>query len=134
MNSNRPILFFDGVCNLCNASVNFVLKKDKKKQFLFASLQSDVARKILLHKNQKINMDSIVLLKDDMVYTKSDAALLIFKEFGFPYNIMAVFKVIPKTIRDRVYDFIAKNRYKWFGKKDTCMVPSNDVLERFLDL
>ncbi len=132
-NNNKPIIFFDGICNLCNASVQFVLKRDKKKHFLFASLQSDVARNILLHKNKKINMNSIVLLQDDVVYSKSDAALLILKELRFPYNILVVFKVIPKTIRDGVYDFIAKNRYKWFGKKETCMVPKDDVLERFLD-
>jgi len=133
MNKQKPILFFDGICNLCNASVRFVIKRDKEKQFLFASLQSDVAKNILLHKNSKINMDTIILLDKNKIYTKSDAALLVLKKIGFPYNILYVFNIFPKFIRDFVYDLIAKNRYKWFGKKDYCMIPDKETAKRFID-
>ncbi|HFS67003.1 MAG TPA: thiol-disulfide oxidoreductase DCC family protein [Flavobacteriia bacterium] len=134
MTSNtKPIIFFDGVCNLCNASVQFVIKRDKKKQFLFASLQSDVAKNILLHKKMKINLDSIVLLKGKQLFVKSDAALEILKDLGFPYCIIYVFKIIPKFIRDFVYDIIAKYRYQWFGKRATCMIPTNDLKKRFIE-
>ncbi len=132
MKTNKPILFFDGICTLCNASVQFVIKRDKKNKFLFASLQSDVAKNILLHKNHKINLDSIVLLFNDKIYTKSTAALLVLKELGFPYNIFAIFMFIPKVIRDYIYDFIAKNRYEWFGKRASCMVPNKDWIDKFL--
>jgi predicted DCC family thiol-disulfide oxidoreductase YuxK len=133
MKNKNPILFFDGVCNLCNASVHFIIKRDKKKVFLFASLQSDVAKNVLLHKKYKINMDTIVLFYKDKIYTKSDAALLIFRLLGFPYNILFSLIIIPKIIRNFVYDLIAKNRYKWFGKKDFCMIPKPKYLERFID-
>jgi predicted DCC family thiol-disulfide oxidoreductase YuxK len=132
MTTNKPIIFFDGICNLCNASVQFVIKRDKKKQFLFASLQSDVAKNILLHKKYEINLDTIVLLKKDHIYQKSDAALMILKELGFPYNLFYGFKIIPKFIRDFVYDIIAKYRYQWFGKRATCMVPTKEIKERFI--
>jgi predicted DCC family thiol-disulfide oxidoreductase YuxK len=133
MKNKNPILFFDGVCNLCNTSVQFIIKRDKKKVFLFASLQSDVAKNILLHKKYKINMDTIVLFYKDKIYTKSDAALLIFRLLGFPYNILFPLIIIPRIIRNFVYDLIAKNRYKWFGKKDFCMIPKQKYLERFID-
>lgn len=129
----KPIIFFDGICNLCNASVRFVIQKDKKKQFLFASLQSDAAKNILLHKKQKIKMDTILLLYKDTVYLKSDAALLVLKKLGFPYNIFYVFKIFPKFTRDFIYDIIAKNRYRWFGKKERCMVPNKKIQERFIN-
>jgi len=132
MTTNKPIIFFDGICNLCNASVQFVIKRDKKKQFLFASLQSDVAKNILLQKKYEINLDTIVLLKKDHIYQKSDAALMILKELGFPYNLFYGFKIIPKFIRDFVYDVIAKYRYQWFGKRATCMVPTKENKERFI--
>ena len=132
MTTNKPIIFFDGICNLCNASVQFVIKRDKKKQFLFASLQSDVAKNILLQKKYEINLNTIVLLKKDHIYKKSDAALMILKELGFPYNLFYGFKIIPKFIRDFVYDVIAKYRYQWFGKRATCMVPTKEIKERFI--
>ena len=134
-NQNKFIILFDGVCNLCNTSVNFIIKKDKKNKFMFTSLQSDVAKKLLLQFNSKINdnnLDSIVLIKQNKIYYKSTAALIIGKELKFPYNLSFLFIIIPKFIRDFIYDVIAKNRYKWFGKKDTCIIPSEDELNRFL--
>ena len=134
-NQNKFIILFDGVCNLCNTSVNFIIKKDKKNKFMFTSLQSDVAKKLLLQFNSKINdnnLGSIVLIKQNKIYYKSTAALIIGKELKFPYNLSFLFIIIPKFIRDFIYDVIAKNRYKWFGKKDTCIIPSEDELNRFL--
>ncbi len=130
---NKSIIFFDGVCNLCNSSVQFILKRDTNKKFMFASLQSDVAKKLLLHKNVKNNLDSIILLDNSVIYQKSTAIFKIGNKLGFPYNLGSVFFIIPKFARDFIYNWIAKNRYKWFGKKDSCMLPTKEYLERFLE-
>ena len=135
MKSNKSIVLFDGVCNLCNSSVNFVLKRDKHNHFLFASLQSDAAKKLLLQLNQEksiINLDSIILIENNTVYSKSTAALRIAKKMGFPYLLLYPFSIIPKFIRNSVYDFIAKNRCKWFGKRDTCRIPTKTELNKFI--
>ena len=132
---NKSVILFDGVCNLCNASVNFVLKNDTKKHFVFASLQSDVAKQLLLHHKLKKNdniLDSIVLINNDTVHKKSTAALLIAKKLRFPYSFLSVFLIIPPFIRDFIYDIIAKYRYSWFGKKPTCRIPTKAEKERFL--
>lgn len=132
---NKPIILFDGVCNLCNSSVNFIIKKDRKKIFKFTSLQSDVAKKLLLQiesKKFKNSLDSIALIKDNKIYYKSTAALIISKELQFPFNISFLFIIIPKFIRDFFYDVIAKNRYKWFGRNKTCRVPTKKEMGRFL--
>ncbi len=134
-NQNKSIILFDGVCNLCNTSVNFVLKKDLNNHFKFASLQSDAAKQLLLqfnNKNIKNNLDRIILVNNHKLYSKSTAALLIAKRLKFPYNIGIVLLIIPKFIRDYVYDIIAKNRYKWFGKRNTCRVPTKEELDKFL--
>jgi predicted DCC family thiol-disulfide oxidoreductase YuxK len=123
----KSILLFDGICNLCNASVQFILKKDQKEQFLFASLQSDAAEKLLLqYKDKKIGMDSIVLIEDGKVYQKSTAVLKICQHLNWPWRIFLVGTYLPKSWRDKLYDLIAKNRYRWFGKKDNCtmMIPA----------
>ena len=115
---NKSILLFDGVCNLCNASVNFIIKHDKKAHFKFASLQSDAAKELLLqYKAKKIKMDSIILIENGTFYKKSTAALIISKKLNGGFKILYVFIIIPTFIRDWVYNYIAKNRYKWFGKK-----------------
>ena len=131
---NKTIILFDGVCNLCNNSVQFIIKKDQKKQFLFASLQSDVARDILLQfqlKNSEI--DSILLIENGEVYQKSDAILKIFKHLNGIWKMSYRFIIIPKFIRDYVYIIIAKNRYRWFGKREVCMIPTKELQMRFLD-
>ena len=136
MNSkNKSVIIFDGVCNLCNSSVNIVLKNDTKNQFKFASLQSDAAKQILLQfkiKNDVNSLDRIILIENNRIYDKSTAALSILKKLQFPLNLGYFFMIIPKFIRDYIYDVIAKNRYKWFGKKKTCRVPTKEELAKFL--
>lgn len=130
---SHSIILFDGICNLCNSSVQFVLRHDKNKKFNFASLQSDAALKLLLQFNVKNSkLDSIVLIEGNKIYDKSTAALKIAKELHGFWSIFYVFILIPKPIRDFVYDFIAKNRYRWFGKKDSCLMSLNGVEDRFL--
>ena len=130
---NKSIILFDGVCNLCNSSVNFIIKHDKKKHFLFASLQSDAAKEILLHHSlNKIIFDSIILIEDTIIYEKSTAVLKITKKLNNGFQLLYIFILIPKILRDKIYDYIAKNRYKWYGKKNTCMLPSKDLKSRFL--
>ncbi|MDO9593963.1 MAG: DCC1-like thiol-disulfide oxidoreductase family protein [Lutibacter sp.] len=131
---NKSIIFFDGVCNLCNASVNFVIKHDKKEQFLFASFQSDAAKEILLHFNLKnLDANTVILVEGQKVYDKSTAALKIAKRLDGGYKAFYAFIIVPKIFRDWVYDIIAKNRYRWFGKRESCLIPSVKLRNRFLD-
>jgi predicted DCC family thiol-disulfide oxidoreductase YuxK len=131
---NKSIIFFDGVCNLCNASVNFVIKHDKKEQFLFASFQSDAAKEILLHFNLKnLDANTVILVEGQKVYDKSTAALKIAKRLDGGYMAFYAFFIVPKIFRDWVYDIIAKNRYRWFGKRESCLIPSVKLRNRFLD-
>lgn len=130
----RPsgIIFFDGVCNLCDWSVNFVLDHDSSNHFHFASLQSDAAREYIADLDSE-NLSSVILWEEGKVYQKSDAALRIASHLRFPYRLLSVFKLIPGGLRDYVYDFIATNRYKWFGKKTECKLPTPELKDRFLD-
>ena len=129
----EAIILFDGICNLCNSSVSFVLKNDDKNQFLFASLQSDAAQKLLLQFNQENDkMKSLVLIESGKVYDKSTAALRIGKKLKSPWNFLYFFIVVPKVIRDFVYNIIAKKRYIWFGKRDSCLVYSGEYKNRFI--
>ncbi len=129
----KGIILFDGVCNMCNASVNFIIDRDKANKFKFASLQSETG-KYLLVKFQKDaeKLDSVVLITQDKLYDKSSAALKIASMLPFPYPLSILFRVFPKALRDIVYDYIAKNRYKWFGKKDACRIPDAETKSRFL--
>ena len=128
------IIFFDGVCNLCNDSVNRVIKKDVKKVFKFASLQSDIATSLIpQHLLNHKNLDTIILYRDGKFYDRSNAVLKICKTLGGVFNLFLIGYLIPLFIRDGLYRFVAKNRYKWFGKKDQCMVPSEELKEWFLD-
>ncbi|PJA98727.1 MAG: thiol-disulfide oxidoreductase [Ignavibacteriales bacterium CG_4_9_14_3_um_filter_30_11] len=127
------LIFFDGVCNLCNSSVNFIIKRDKNEKFKFVSFQSSKAAELLNKYNYTDNkLDTLVLLKNNTIFAKSTAALLISKELNSFWKIFYIFIIIPKFIRDFVYLYISKNRYKWFGKKDFCMIPSPDISSRFL--
>lgn len=129
----KSIILFDGICNLCNNSVQFVIKRDNKQQFLFASLQSDAAAKLLLQfYNKKIGLQSIVLIEDNKVYDKSTAALRIARKLNPLWNILYIFIIVPKNLRDLVYDYIAKHRYKWFGKQDSCMLFIKEYKNRFI--
>jgi len=134
MNSEpNPIILFDGVCNFCDASVNFIIKSDSDNQFRFAPLQSEVAAE--LTKKYGIDTeetDSVILIENDKVYTYSTAALRIAKKLGGIKALIYGFIIVPKVIRDFFYKLFAKYRYKLFGKKDTCMIPTPEIRERFL--
>lgn len=134
MAATHFIVLFDGVCNLCNGAVQFIIKNDKKDMFRFAALQSETGRKLLAtHQLQHGKIDSIVLIKNDKAFIKSTAALHIAKELSGIWKLAYYYIVFPKFIRDAVYDFIARNRYGWFGKKDQCMIPTPELKKKFLD-
>lgn len=131
--SNRPVIYFDGVCNLCNSTVQFIIKHDKKKQFLFAPLQSAAGAVALAAiKQQGVKGESVILYYKNRYYTKSAAALHTFKLLGGLWAIFFTAIVIPPFIRNAVYGFISRNRYKWFGKKDACMLPTPELKSRFI--
>lgn len=128
----NPIVLFDGVCNYCNAMVNFAIRHDKKAIIKFAPLQSE-AGKMLREKYQvDPGIDSVILIDNDKVYTYSDAALRITKYLRWPSKSLYAFMMVPKFIRQPFYRWVARNRYKWFGKKEVCMVPGPGVRARFL--
>ena len=128
----KPIVFFDGVCSLCNGFVNFVFKWDKKRHFLVASLQGKNAKeKISAHYIEQL--DTFVLLENGISYDRSTAVLMVLKALGFPWSIFAIFLIIPKSIRDFIYKIISKNRYVVFGKKEICRLPSAEERNSFLD-
>lgn len=130
---NKTILLFDGECNLCNSFVQFILKNEKNAEIQFCSLQSETGKKTLAQHN--INTDSInslVFIENNIPYFKSTAALKISRYLKGIYSLATLFFIIPKFIRDYIYDYIAKNRYKWYGKKESCIVPTGKLLERFL--
>ena len=131
--NNNQILLFDGLCNLCNGSVNFILKRDKTGKFKFASLQSEIGIKVCEKYNIDHNIiDSFVLLKNDMIFIKSYAILEVLKDLPIGWKLFRIGIILPKIIRDYLYDFVAKYRYRIFGKKDECPIPTNDVQDRFL--
>jgi predicted DCC family thiol-disulfide oxidoreductase YuxK len=128
----HPVILFDGVCNFCDASVQFILKRDKKEAFYFASLQSEAGQGLLEKHSVPENVDSMILVEDDKVYYKSSAALRISRHLDGAWKLLYVFMIVPAPIRNVVYDLIAKNRYKWFGQKESCMLPPPAVRKRFL--
>lgn len=130
---DKPVIFFDGVCNYCNALINFVIRQDKKKIFLFATLQSEAGQKILTeNKLPAIDPDTFLLLENGKLYSRSTAALRISNKLPWYWKWTQLFRIFPKFIRDGVYNLIARNRYKWFGKKEECMIPAPEIRERFL--
>lgn len=126
------IILFDGVCQFCDRSVQFIIKRDKKGHFKFASLQSDLAKQLLSQYNVEKDVDSLVLLDGNNYYIKSTAALRICKNFSGFWKLGYLLLVIPRPFRDFVYQLIAKNRYNWFGKKEACTIPSPEMRKRFL--
>ena len=129
----HSIILFDGVCNLCNSSINFVIKRDSANLYKFTALQE--APGIGLLKQYGINTldtDSIILIGNGKAYTKSSAALRVAKGLSGVWPVLYGFIIIPKWIRNAVYDYIAKNRYKWYGKKDSCMIPTPELKNKFL--
>lgn len=131
--AEKSILLFDGYCNFCSSTVQFVLKKEKHPELYFASLQSE-SGKYLLSRFQidPLKTDSLVLIEHGKAHVKSAAALRLAKHMKGAYPMLAVFLIIPEFIRNAVYDYIARHRYKWFGKSESCMVPDNTVKQRFL--
>ena len=131
---NHPLILFDGVCNLCNRSVQFVIKHDKKKQFQFASLQGAAGQQLLHKHGLPGNMlNSFVLINENKVYTQSSAAFEMMRLLGGGWKYLSFLRIIPRFIRDGVYRWIARNRYKWFGKREECILPTPDLRDRFLD-
>jgi len=119
------IILYDGYCNLCNASLRFILKRDKKKVFQYCALQSKEAELLLTMRFEDKNIpDSVILLAGGVLYTKSEAFFKILPQLGNGYKLLSIFKLIPLKLRDKMYDWIAFNRYKWFGKKDQCSLIS----------
>lgn len=131
----NKIILFDGVCNLCNNSVQFVIEHDREDIFRFAALQSTIGKKLMDDRGiDPSQMDSIVLIEPGIAYyTKSTAALKIARSLGGIWGFARFLEWIPEGIRNRVYDHIANNRYKWYGKKDACMVPTPELMSKFLD-
>lgn len=129
----KSVILFDGVCNLCNDAVNFVIDHDRNNHFQFASLQSDFGKSILeKYLLQNLNLDTFVLIENNKAYLKSTAALRVCKRLGFPFLIAFPFIIVPKFIRDGIYNWVAKNRYQWFGKSATCRIPTPELRNKFL--
>jgi predicted DCC family thiol-disulfide oxidoreductase YuxK len=133
----HPVILFDGVCNLCNAAVQWVIGRDRDALFRLASLQSEASRRVLEEVRPRVEVadlpDSIVLVDQDGIHTRSTAAMRIARRLGFPSSLLTMGYVLPASIRDAVYDFVARNRYGWFGRRDRCMMPTPETAARFLD-
>ncbi|MES1216253.1 MAG: DCC1-like thiol-disulfide oxidoreductase family protein [Bacteroidota bacterium] len=129
----QPVILFDGVCNYCNSMVKFAIRNDKKSKLKFAPLQSITGEALRARHKIPAEIDSVILIENEEVFTYSDAALRICKWLDWPAKLLYAFIIVPKFIRQPFYKWVAKNRYKWFGKKETCMVPTQDVKHRFLD-
>ncbi|AQS56560.1 thiol-disulfide oxidoreductase DCC family protein [Novibacillus thermophilus] len=129
----KAVILFDGVCNFCSKSVQFIIKRETQSYFRFASLQGEVGQSLLKKHQVPSHVDSFVLIENNQVYLKSDAALRICKHLKGAWKLMSIFLIVPKPIRNAVYSLIAKNRYKFYGKRDSCMIPSPEIRERFLD-
>ncbi len=134
MENSKKVILFDGVCNLCNGAIQFIIKRDTADVFRYAPLQSTIGQKLISERNiDSSNIDSIILIEPGVAfYVKSDAALEIGKQLKGYGVISSVLQWIPGSIRDIVYDFIARNRYKWYGKKEECMIPTPELKAKFL--
>ena len=130
---DHPILLFDGVCNLCQGTVQWVIKRDQDARFRFASLQSDVGSRLLEEAGEENDLDTVILIVGDRVYRKSGAALQVLGLIGGIYLPLLVFWAVPRFLRDWAYDQVARRRYRLFGKEETCMIPTPELRERFLE-
>ena len=132
---SHPVLLFDGVCNLCNGFVQFVIKRDSKARFRFAALQSNSAQALLEQAGyaNREDLDTVVLIENGKIYTHSDVALQVTGKLGGLWPLFSIFWVLPKFIRDAIYNWVARNRYRWFGKREACMIPTPELRERFID-
>jgi predicted DCC family thiol-disulfide oxidoreductase YuxK len=133
--SEGAVVLFDGVCNFCSASVRFIVRRDPAARFRFASIQSEAGAELMRAHGLALpdgDPASIVLIEDGRAYERSTAALRIARRLRFPWKLCWAFVVVPRLLRDAVYDFVARHRYRWFGKKDVCMVPTPELRARFL--
>jgi predicted DCC family thiol-disulfide oxidoreductase YuxK len=132
--NQQPIILFDGVCNFCNSAVNFTLKRNKKANIRFAPLQSETGQKLLQYYNLPVHdMESFVFIDDGKAYQRSAAALKVCRYLRGLWPLSYGLIIVPKFIRDGIYNWIAKNRYKWFGRQESCMIPTPEVRARFLN-
>jgi predicted DCC family thiol-disulfide oxidoreductase YuxK len=131
---NRPVLLFDGVCNLCSRTVQFIIKKDKRKKFMFGSLQSRFGQEVLRkNKLSPSDFNSFILMVDGKLYTHSTGVLRTMKLLGGGWKLLYGLTIVPRFLRDRIYNWIASNRYRWFGKKEECWLPTEELKSRFIE-
>ena len=131
---SHPTLLFDGVCNLCNGSVQAVIRLDKEQRFRFASLQSDFGQRMVDQYGLDSNdIDSVILIDTLGAHVKSDAVIRVFYHLGGGYGLLSSLRFFPRFLRDSIYDWIARNRYRWFGRRDECMIPTPELKDLFLD-
>ncbi|MEO7982628.1 MAG: thiol-disulfide oxidoreductase DCC family protein [Bacteroidota bacterium] len=134
MNKDNPLILFDGVCNFCNYWVNFAIRHDRKKALRFSTIQGETAKKLLpAYHISTTSLSSVIFIDKGKIYTQSSAALRICRHLDGGWKLFYGFFILPKTLRDAVYNIIARNRYKWFGKQESCRVPTPALKERFLD-
>lgn len=132
--SEGPVILFDGICNYCNSVVNFLISQDKRKIFRFAPLQSNAAQRILKQNGlETADFNSFVLVENGAVFLRSTAALKIFKHLPWYWQWVNIGWLLPLFVRDALYNLIARNRYKWFGQRSECMIPTKEIKSRFLD-
>ncbi|PQB04376.1 thiol-disulfide oxidoreductase DCC family protein [Aureitalea marina] len=133
MSKNQSVVLFDGVCNLCNGAVTFLIRRDRHDRFRFAALQSEMGAELTrAYGIDTEEVDSIVLIEDKKAFVRSDAALRIARGMNGAYPLLYGFIILPRFLRDPIYNWIAKNRYKWFGRKDQCMIPTPELKAKFL--
>ncbi|WP_010269138.1 thiol-disulfide oxidoreductase DCC family protein [Paenibacillus senegalensis] len=130
--NNQAVILFDGVCNFCNSSVQFIIQRDRSGYFRFASLQSNEAQMLLSEQKKVPSLDSIVLLENGRMFTESTAVLRIARKLDGLWKAAALFLIVPKPLRDIVYRIVARNRYRWFGRQSACMIPTPEQSRRFL--
>ena len=130
---DKKIILFDGVCNYCNDKVNFIIKYDTNDTFRFVAIQSETGQKIITYLGIDPALDSIILYEPGYAYfIKSEAVFRIVKSLSFPIKLLLVFNFVPLGVKNQLYDYIAKNRYKWYGKKESCLLPSEAINFKFL--
>ncbi len=131
---DQPVLLFDGVCNLCNGTIQRIIPRDPEGRLKFAPLQSEIGTALQeRHGLDPDDLDTVILIEGNGLYTKSTAAIRVAEILGWPYKFARIGRLLPRTVRDRLYDIVAENRYDWFGRKDQCMIPDEDVSDRFLE-
>lgn len=129
---NKSVIFFDGICNLCNASVQFIIKRDKDDSFRFATVQSKIGQQLIANFSTQNNQESVLLFENGKLYSESTAALRISRKLSGIWPMLFILVIIPPPIRNSIYRLIAKNRYRWFGRKERCMIPTGDLAHKFL--